>query len=131
MNSERVAHIALRIGVAFAFLYPPINALSDPYSWIGYFPVFVKGYVSNEVLLHTFGIVEVIIALWILSGWRIFLPSVAATAMLLSIVIFNGPNFQVLFRDLSIAAIPFALAVISYGHERRKPGISGETATQS
>ncbi len=111
MNSDRIAQLVLRIGVAFAFLYPPFNALSDPDSWIGYFPVFAKGYVSNEVLLHTFGVVEVVIALWILSGWRIFWPSIVATAMLLTIVFFNPTNFQVLFRDLAIAAIPLALAL--------------------
>ncbi|PIR83722.1 hypothetical protein COU18_03545 [Candidatus Kaiserbacteria bacterium CG10_big_fil_rev_8_21_14_0_10_51_14] len=130
MNREKIAHVSLRIGVAFAFLYPPFNALSDPNAWIGYFPVFVKGYVPDEVLLHAFGIVEVVIALWILSGWRIFWPSVAATAMLLGIVILNPTNFQVLFRDLAIAAIPFALAVISYGHERKSEP-SGGIAAQS
>ncbi|MDO8513950.1 MAG: hypothetical protein Q7S50_00185 [bacterium] len=127
MNPERIAHIALRVGVAFAFLYPPLNALWNPYSWIGYFPQFVRGYVPDEVLLHTFGVAEVVIALWILSGWRIFWPSVAATAMLLGIVVFNPANFEVLFRDLAIAAIPFALAVISYGDERRKFGFSRGT----
>lgn len=123
MSTGKLPQIILRIGTAFAFLYPPVNALFDPYAWTGYFPPFVKGYVPDEVLLHGFGIVEVVIALWILSGWRVFWPSVAATAMLLGIVAFNLPNFQVLFRDLSIAAIPFALAVISYGDERRKRGI--------
>ncbi len=127
MNVEKVAHLTLRIGTAFAFLYPPINALSDPYAWIGYFPPFVQGYVPDDVLLYTFGVIEVVIALWILSGWRIFWPSVAATAMLLGIVVFNPTNFQVLFRDLSIAAIPFALAMISYGDERRRRGFSGGT----
>jgi len=127
MAREKVAHLALRVGAAFAFLYPPLNALADPYAWIGYFPLFVKGYVADEVLLHTFGIAEVILALWILSGWRIFWPSAAATAMLLGIVVFNPGNFQVLFRDLAIAAIPFSLAMISYGDERRRAGLSRGT----
>ena len=127
MNAEKVANIALRVGVAFTFLYPPVNALVDPYAWIGYFPLFVRGYLPDEVLLHAFGVVEVVIALWILSGWRIFWPSVAATAMLLGIVAFNMPNFQVLFRDLAIAAMPFSLAVINYGDERRSQGLSAGT----
>ena len=37
------------------------------------------------------------------------------------------PEFQVLFRDLAIAAIPLALAVISYGDEKRRLGFSGGT----
>lgn len=128
MNIERVAHLALRIGVAFAFLYPPWNALVDPNAWIGYFPPFTRGFVPDEVLLLAFGIVEVILALWILSGWRIFWPSAAATLMLLGIVVFNPTNFQVLFRDLAIAASVFALAVVSWKHEFRA-GPAGETRT--
>jgi len=121
-----VTEYILRGGVAFAFLYPPINALSDPYAWIGYFPVFLKGYVPDLTLLHAFGVVEILLALWILSGWRIFWPSLAAAAMLLGIVAFNMPNFQVLFRDISIAAMALVLAMISYENERRS-GVSGGT----
>ena len=119
MKEGTLAHFALRAGVAFAFLYPPINALADPYAWIGYFPVFVKGYVPDITLLYVFGVVEVILALWILSGWRIFWPSLAAGGMLLGIVAFNLPNFQVLFRDISIAAMSFALAMVSWSDEKR------------
>ena len=120
-----LATLILRVGVAFAFLYPPISALYDPYSWIGYLPPFLKGYVPDLVLLHSFGIVEVVIALWILSGWRIFWPSLAATLMIFSIVILNWFNFEILFRDLSIAAMALSLAVVSYGNEIRGLGTAG------
>lgn len=111
-----MAHLLLRIGVAFAFLYPPFNALSNPDSWIGYFPPFIHGIggMSDIFLLHVFGVIEVIIALWILSGKYIVIPSVLASVILLSIVGFNYFNFEVLFRDVSIAAASLALAVTSY-----------------
>ena len=48
----------------------------------------------DEVLLHTFGIVEVILALWILSGWRIFWPSAAATLMLWASSFSTRPTFR-------------------------------------
>src|SRR3989344_2418774 len=110
MNREH-ANLILRMGLAFSFLYPPINALFDPNSWIGYFPQFLRGVGSDLVLLHAFGAVEIVIALWILSGWNIFWPSVAAALMLLSIVVMDFSEFQVVFRDLSIAAIAIALAI--------------------
>lgn len=124
MNLERAANLALRIGLAFAFLYPPLNAVIDPSAWIGYFPSFTRGYVPDEVLLHAFGVVEIGIAVWVLSGWKIFWPSLVAMGMLLGIVVFNPSNFQVLFRDVSLAAMALALAMISYGHER-SAGVSG------
>jgi hypothetical protein len=107
------AYLALRAGVAFAFLYPPVNALSDPNSWIGYYPAFLRANFTDTTLLISFGIIEVAIALWILSGWKIFYPSLIAAGILVVIVVLNLVQFQVLFRDLSIAAAALALAIIS------------------
>ena len=112
MKKNGLPELLLRLGVAFAFLYPPIAALSDPMSWIGYFPPFILDLPLDPlVILHGFGVIEVIIALWILSGWKIFLPSLAATVMLLAIVVWNLNQFDVLFRDLSLAAMSLALAL--------------------
>lgn len=111
MNLRSFSGLLLRVGVAFAFLYPPFDALSNPDSWIGYFPKFLHGIASDAVLLHGFGILEVIIALWILSGKKIFWPSLVAGLMLITIVFFNLNNFDVLFRDLAIAAMAFSLAL--------------------
>jgi len=111
MTKENLPWLLLRIAVAFAFLYPPIAALFDPSSWIGYFPSFTRGIVPDAVLLHSFGALEVVIALWILWGRHIFLPSLAATAILAAIVIFDWSEMDVVFRDVSIALASAALAV--------------------
>lgn len=112
----KAAHVALRAGAAFAFIYPAVNAWGDPGSWVGYFPQFVLGAgaavgLAPEVLLHLFGAVEIIVGLWLLWGRYLFWPATAATVLLLAIVAFNLPQMQVVFRDLSIAAITFALAI--------------------
>lgn len=104
-------NLLLRLGVAFAFLYPAVDALLDPYSWIGYFPKFMHGFLPAMALLHGFGATEALIALWILSGKNIFLPSAVATFMLVAIVFFNLQDFQIVFRDVSIAAMSAALAI--------------------
>lgn len=111
MDIEKIPNLLLRIGVAFAFFYPPFDALSNPDSWIGYFPKFIHGIAPDAVLLHGFGLIEVIIALWILSGKKIFWPSLTAALLITTIVLFNLNNFEVLFRDLSISAMALALAV--------------------
>ena len=111
MTKEKLADLVLRAGLAFAFLYPPLNALSDPTSWIGYFPQFVRGYVSDTTLLHSFGVLEILLALWLLSGWKISYPATLMGLMLVGIVLFDHGDFQVLFRDISIAAIALALAI--------------------
>ncbi|MBI5457309.1 hypothetical protein HY971_01105 [Candidatus Kaiserbacteria bacterium] len=113
MERAHLANFVLRAGVAFAFLYPPIAAVFNPLDWIGYFPAFTRGYVPDMVLLHGFGLVEVTLALWILWGKNIFWPSLAATAILLMIVITDRQDFVVVFRDLSIAATALALALMN------------------
>lgn len=126
MSGTTVATLILRVGVAFAFLYPPIDAFLNPYSWTGYFPAFMHGFVPDLLLLHAFGALEIVLALWILSGRKIFWPSLAASVLLIVIVCFNLPQLEVLFRDLSIAAMALALAVISYSNDRR--GATGRIA---
>jgi len=111
MVSQQFSRRILRIGLAFAFLYPPINALTDPYAWVGYFPSFMHGYVSDLTLLHAFGVLEIVIALWILWGRYLVWPTTLAAVLLISIVSFNTANFQVVFRDLAIASIALFLAV--------------------
>lgn len=111
MLTSSLPTVVLRSGLALAFLFPPINALYDPISWIGYFPGFMHGLLPDMILLHTFGIIEVAIALWILSGKHIFIPCTLAAVMLLAIVAFNFQDFQVLFRDVSIASIAISLAL--------------------
>lgn len=117
-HQARTAYLLLRLGAAFAFLYPPFAAFfGDPYAWYGYFPAFTRGFVPDLVLLHAFGAVEVFIGLWILSGYRIFWPSAAATVLLLGIVFFNLPQMDVVFRDLSIACLTGAL-MLMHGRQR-------------
>ena len=100
----------LRIGVGFAFLYPPISALMNPFAWVGYFPLFVTNIFPDAmILLHIFGIIEVIVGLWILSGKKIFIPSTIAALMLAGIVVFNFSQMDVLFRDIPILLMAVAL----------------------
>ena len=111
MIGAQKAHLTLRIGTAFAFLYPPIAALSDPTSWVGYFPQFLQTLpIDSLVLLQGFGIIEVVIALWILSGKNIRIPAAIATLILIAIVGFNTSSFDVVFRDVAIACMTLALA---------------------
>ncbi len=116
-----LSEIVLRVGLAFAFLYPPLSALSDPFSWVGYFPGFLLDAVAPHslLLLHAFGVIEVVIAVWILFGKRIFVPAAVASVMLLAIVAMNPLQFPVLFRDVAIACMAISLA---YAHRPKTHG---------
>ena len=108
----------LRVGVAFAFIYPAVSGFITPTSWIGFFPPFTRDILGgNDALpfaLHVFGVIEIILALWILAGRRIFIPSAVATILLFLIVALNISQLDILFRDIPIMLMSMALAISSW-----------------
>lgn len=66
----------LRFGVAFTFLYASISAFINPTPWLSYFPDFIRSMTSDDILLATWGGGELIIGVWLLTGYRIFIPSI-------------------------------------------------------
>lgn len=109
----------LRIGLAFAFLYPAIAAWFNPFAWVGYFPSFLLTLAGGHelILLHIFGVSEIIIALWLLWGRKIIVPASLAAVYLVGIIAFNLNQMDVVFRDISILAIAIAL-IVTHTRER-------------
>lgn len=110
----------MRLAVAFAFLYPAVAAWSDPYSWIGYFPGFLLELAgSNELLLlHGWGAIEVILALWVLFAVRVYVPGILMALALLAVIVANPGQFPILFRDISIALAALSLALVNWQKTR-------------
>ena len=100
----------MRVGVGFAFIYPATSAYLNPNDWIDFFPSFLTAQVPPQTLLLVWGAFEIVIALWILSGKKIFIPSALAALALLGVVFFNLSVFDIVFRDLAIACMAAALA---------------------
>ena len=115
MKNNTLVFFILRVGVAFAFIYPAVAAYFDPYSWVGFFPDFMLDLAGERqiLMLHLFGIFEIVIALWILIGKKIFIPSVLASLSLAAIVLFNLSLMDIVFRDISLLAMVVALAIWS------------------
>lgn len=111
---KKPTNLLLRLAISFAFLYPAYGFFSAPNDWLGYIPIFVRdiGLPQNALLLLLAGF-HLAIALWILSGWRIFTPSLAAAIFLGSVVYFNWNQLDILFRDISLALAALALAFSS------------------
>jgi uncharacterized membrane protein YphA (DoxX/SURF4 family) len=106
----------LRFGVAFTFLYASIAAFINPTPWLSYFPHFMRAMVSDDILLWTWGGAELLIAIWILSGYKIFIPSVAAAGLMMGIFIFDISSHPIIFRNVCILCTSIALAIISNPH---------------
>ena len=108
---SNTSRLLLRLAIAFAFLYVAYGFWTHPSNWVGYFPAFVKGFgLAENVLIMLLAGFHLIIGLWILSGWKIFLPSLLAAVFLGSVVYFNRSQLDILFRDISLALAALALA---------------------
>ena len=111
---SNISRLLLRLAIAFAFLYVAYGFWTHSSNWVGYLPAFVKGLgLGENVLIMLFAGFHLIIGLWILSGWRIFIPSLLAAVFLGAIVYFNLNQLNVLFRDVSLALAALALAFSS------------------
>lgn len=119
MNKSGLANLILRLGLAFVFLYAAVAGFLEPESWVGYFPRFVRDLVGEFLLLKLWGIFEIVLGLWILSGKKIFIPSVLASLSLLGLIIANLGAMDILFRDVAILAIAVSLALTSRPKKER------------
>jgi len=111
---EETAKFLLRIGIAFAFIYPAVAAFLDPTSWVGFMPDFILDvFGDNEnIPLSIFGITEIFIAIWILTAKKVFVPCIIASVYLLAIVLFNLALLDIVFRDISILTMTMSLLLL-------------------
>lgn len=113
-----MAWLFIRIGAAFCFLYAAVAGFLDPESWIGWFPKFTRDILPELTLLKIWGVYEIIIGLWILTGKQIFLPSILASLSLAGLIVFNLGAMDIIFRDVTILTATIALAIKSYPVEK-------------
>lgn len=112
MEKDKLVSLFLRLGLAFVFLYAAGASFFDPNSWSGFFPQFLQNIFPRALLLAGFSIFEIVLGLWLLSGWRIFYAAVFAVLALLGIIIPNLGAFDIIFRDVAILTSAVALAVL-------------------
>ena len=113
VKKDKFAWFLIRVGLAFAFIYAAVAGYLRPDDWIGYFPASLREAVPENILLSGWGIFEVILALWILSGKKVFIPSLIAVFALAGLIFTNFVQMDVIFRDVTILMVAIALAIHS------------------
>jgi len=99
----------LRVGLAFSFLYAGIAGLLEPQQWVGYIPSFARSFVSAYTALFVFGVVEIILGVWLLSGKQIRKAAALSALLFVAITLSNTGVFAVTFRDVSLFFMSMAL----------------------
>lgn len=113
MDKTKIALWCLRIGIAFTFLYAAIDGFINPDAWIGFLPQFMTSIIPGTALLPMFSVYEVLLGLWLLSGWKSFWPALLSAATMLGIIFSDFSVFLITFRDVAILGASLALAALT------------------
>lgn len=107
------AHFLLRLGLSYVFLFVAISTLLNPNSFAHYVPQFVGQLIPANLFLIVYGVFEVFLALWLLSGLKTLYAALIAAAILFVLTALNFNDFGILFRNVAIFYAALALAVLS------------------
>ena len=108
-DQKRIVSLVLRIGLAFAFFYASLSAFVSPNDWVGYLPQVIRDIVPGTTILPVFSSFELILAVWLLSSWKLPYAALVAAAMLGGIVILDPALLPITFRDISLVFMALAL----------------------
>ena len=118
MIGYKLAKWFLRIGLAFVFVYASVEIHIHPDNFLKYIPDFVFNLIPVQLFLPVFGVAEVGLAVWLLSGWKGHYPSLLSVLMIVGITAFNMEYFQILFRNVAIGFGGLALVVLELVKEK-------------
>lgn len=113
MDKIKLASLFLRVGLAFVFTYAAISSFFLPDAWFGFYPQFLMDNFPEQALLYSHAILEIVLAIWLLTGWKTFSAAILAAVWLLGIILGTFDLFLITFRDVAIFAGAAALAVLS------------------
>lgn len=110
----------LKLGIAFAFIYAGVSGLVTPLNWTGYFPESLRSVINSQTLILIWSIAEIALGIWIFSEHMLGLSSAIATVALIVVVLFNIPQMDILFRDISLAFAALALSIEAHNAEEHQ-----------
>lgn len=114
MHNPKLVQFLLRIGLASVFVYAAVAATLQPQNWIWYMPTFLRNALPQTILLGGFSLYQLILSLWLLSGWKTFYPALLSALTMIGIIVVNFQVMDIVFRDFAILFASIALAVGSY-----------------
>lgn len=112
MSNTKLAVWFLRVGLAFVFAYASYEICVNPANFLKYTPKFILDVVPHNLFLYTFGIGELFLAAWILTGWKAEYASIISVLLMVGIIVFNPEYFQILFRNVAIGFGGLALLML-------------------
>lgn len=113
MAKVTLVNLLLRIGLAGVFLYAAVSGTLHPDNWIGYLPQFLRNIFPARYLLVLFDVYELILSVWLITGWKAFYSASLSAITLFGIIFTSLGALDVTFRDFGLLLAALALAVDS------------------
>jgi hypothetical protein len=113
LANPRLAKRLLQYGLAFVFLYAAVAGFLRPNDWVGYLPSFLSNFLSPYLILKVFGVIEIVLTIWLLSSWKLFYAAIFSALVLAGITLTNLSIFDVTFRDVGLFLSALALVNLS------------------
>jgi hypothetical protein len=107
------ASLFLRLGLAFVFAFAGISAILNPTAWIGFVPNIVELVIAKESFLILHDIINLSLAVWLVSGKKTYWAAIGSCIMLAGIILGNLGALIITFRDIGLFMAAVALAVMS------------------
>lgn len=109
----------LRVGLAFVFFYASVEIFVNQENFLKYIPYFVLQIVPKDIFLPVFAVVEVVLGVWLLTGWKGQYAPLLSAFLMAGIVVFNMEYFSILFRNVAICFGSLALVVLEGSKENQ------------
>jgi hypothetical protein len=106
----------LRLGLAFVYGYVAVEIYLVPANFIKYIPPQVLTYLPHDQFLMIFGIFEILLTLWFISGWHTEYPALISFFAMAGIIAPNLDYFSILFRNVAIATASLSLSILDWKH---------------
>ena len=113
MKYLKFSSFLLRLGLAFTFTYAAVGSFLEPNSWIGFFPIWLRNMVPENILLSGFSVYELVLSAWLLSGYKILVASALSALTILGVIIFNLGAMDIIFRDVAVLFAALSLLFLS------------------
>lgn len=124
MSKSTIAKWSLRIGLAFVFIYASVEIFISPDRFLKYVPLFLQQAIPSHLFLPLFGVSEVLLAVWLLCGWKGHIPALLSALMMAGIVAFNMEHFQILFRNVAIGFGSISLVLLELTDSQKRREVS-------
>jgi len=109
MSYQRAAAFFLQGGLAFVLLYAAVSALQEPSAWISYIPAFTTSLIPAALSLILISYFQIILAIWLVSGFYTRYAALVAAALIFGLVLFNLNTLIITFRDIGLVLAALAL----------------------